>query len=110
MRCRRIPASARCSFSLYLYDRCCDGHPCHHERNPAPGPPSLAGSRRSAGRGVKKPGGEIDPIGVLVGNAAFRLSLKVLASAEPAWISLARLTQVIVLSIAERWTGVYARW
>ena len=34
--------------------------------------PSLAGSRRSTGRGVKKPGGEFDPVGMLpVGESGF---------------------------------------
>lgn len=40
--------------------------------NLAPGRPRLAGSRRSTGRGVKKPGGEIDPFGMLqVGESGF---------------------------------------
>jgi len=42
-----------------------------HE-NFAPGGPSLAGSRRSTTRGVKKLGGEIDPAGLLpVGESGF---------------------------------------
>jgi hypothetical protein len=40
--------------------------------NLAAGRPSLAGSCRSTGRGVKKPGGEIDPAGLLpVGESGF---------------------------------------
>src|SRR5260370_31737264 len=38
------------------------------------GGPSLAGARRSTGRGVKKPGGEIDPAGLLpVGESGLQV-------------------------------------
>jgi hypothetical protein len=65
MRCRR-------AHSLLIFLVSVRPLAWRHERISAPNRPSLAGSRRSTGRGVKKPGGEIDPIGVLpVGEGGF---------------------------------------